>query len=248
MEIDESSERIASTEDTVVGILKQLEDGEGAPSAENQDDLVNSASIVSSVAEESSRTLMVVCTIPAPMCPEESGEFNIRSNASFRVNNVNCLKIVLKIVYTFSGLALDNSSSLDVTSISDSNAEIVEGALNNDSSILDSGDSGKEGVCTSTPLANSTSRVVTVSNLVQPVAFLEVSDDSDTSSKRSCKSLEASQWTHQRTENSTKIILKTFEFQMEAPNRSKMTRICRRSNDIPFKDYGLSIRPSTFSR
>lgn len=75
----------------------------------------------------------------------------------------------------------DLSSSLDVTNISDPNAEVFDKTSTGDQSAV-----GGEGVFTSTPLAAAVLRSSSVPNVVQPVAFLEVSDDSE-ASKRSCK-------------------------------------------------------------
>lgn len=86
----------------------------------------------------------------------------------------------------FSATTSDLSSSLDVTNISDPNAEVPEKASANDHSASGLDVVGEEGVFTSTPLAATVLRSSSVPNLIQPVAYLEVSDDSETS-KRSCK-------------------------------------------------------------
>lgn len=81
------------------------------------------------------------------------------------------------------------SSSLDVTSLSDSIKETTVGVSSNNQSVPDTSDVGEEGVCTSTPLAATMLRSSVVANVIKPVAYLEISDDSDVSSKHSCKFL-----------------------------------------------------------
>lgn len=170
-------ERDSSAEIAVVDILKELEDDDAQTTlkASEPDENENGTSVISIESEESSRTLMVVRTIPVPF---HSGEFSesIERNCS-KITKFHT--IFQKYVFIYLEPNQDESSSLDVTSISNSTTEDTNTSVPEFSNAA-----AKEGVCTSTPVANVLSSGLTVSNPV-PMVFLDVSDDSETSSKRS---------------------------------------------------------------